>query len=312
MLAAILQNSFAIAGIAPLNRASLLSQRYLDMNGQPSLAAVILTKNEAIDIVACLVSCKFCDRVIVLDSESTDNTCALAEAAGAEVHVKPFINYADQRNTALSLAVDADWVLMMDADERVPADMAVEVRVVASTAPQEVALYRLRRKDFFFGHWMRRATGYPTWAGRLMRPRNAQFVRDVNEELQVDGTTGFLDSHFHHFPFSKGVAAWVDRHNKYSSLEAQRLIAERSQSLCLRFSDLFDLSKRRRLAKQIFYRLPCRPFLAFVGLYFVRGGFLDGWAGLQYCRLRALYEFMIYLKMRELSVSQADDAQECA
>jgi glycosyltransferase involved in cell wall biosynthesis len=275
----------------------------------PTLTAVILTHNEAIDIVECVESCRFCDHIIVFDSNSTDDTRELAAAAGARVHTRAFTNYADQRNAALAAADDAAWVLMIDADERVPADMAKEVRAVADTAGEEITMYRVRRKDFFFGRWMRRATGYPTWFARLIRPTRARFVRDINEDVETAGSVGFLRTHFHHFPFSKGVAAWVDRHNRYSTLEAKRLLAERDEPFVHGDIDLFDPAKRRRLAKRVFYRLPCRPWLAFVGLYLVRGGLWDGWAGLHYCRLRAMYEYMISLKMKELASSPAGGGQ---
>lgn len=265
----------------------------------PRLAAVILTRNEARDIADCVRSCAFADKVVVLDSNSTDDTAALAGSAGAEVHMREFTNYADQRNVGLALVADFEWVLMMDADERVPDDMAAEVRKVVESTPADVVLFRIRRKDFFFGRWLRRATGYPTWAGRLMRPIRVHFTRDINEELVAHGKTAFLQTHFHHFPFSKGVAAWFERHNSYSTMEAARLYEERSARLRMPAGSLRDPSVRRRLAKHLFYRLPMRPWIAFLGLYVVRGGFLDGWPGLQYCRLRSIYEYMIELKMRE-------------
>jgi glycosyltransferase involved in cell wall biosynthesis len=265
----------------------------------PRLAAVILTRNESLDIADCVRSCSFADKVVVLDSQSSDDTAERARKAGAEVHLRQFTNYADQRNVALALVADYDWVLMMDADERVPDDMAAEVRYVIRAGSSDVVLYRIRRKDFFFDRWLRRATGYPTWFGRLMRPIRVQFIRDINEEVVPHGKTGFLRTHFHHFPFSKGVAAWFERHNSYSTMEAARLCEERSVRLRVGVGSLQDPAARRRFAKQLFYRLPMRPWMAFLGLYVVRGGFLDGWPGLQYCRLRSIYEYMIELKIRE-------------
>lgn len=274
---------------------------YVAMPERPRrrLAAVIITRNESLDIAACVNSCSFADKVVVLDSHSTDDTAARARAAGAEVLFHKFTNYADQRNVALALVADYDWALMMDADERVPDDMAREIQDAIAKAPDAIVLYLIRRKDFFFGRWLRRATGYPTWAGRVMRPTRVHFTRDINEQLVAHGEKGLLQTHFHHFPFSKGIAAWVDRHNSYSTMEANRLIAERAEPLERPAGWLRDPAGRRRVAKQIFYRLPFRPWIAFIGLYVIRGGFLDGWAGLQYCRLRAMYEYMIELKMHE-------------
>lgn len=269
------------------------------MSTRPRIVAVILTRNEERDIRECVKSCSFADTVLVLDSNSTDSTAARAKVAGAEAHFREFTNYADQRNVALALVADYDWVLMMDADERVPEDMAREVGDVIQRVADNTVVFRIRRKDFFFGRWVRRATGYPTWAARLMRPTRVHFVRDINEEMVAHGDSAFLWTHFHHFPFSKGVAAWVSRHNSYSSMEAARLLEERRQPITFGRGWLWDPAARRRLAKQVFYRLPFRPFLAFVGLYVLRGGFLDGWAGLQYCRLRAVYEYLIELKISE-------------
>jgi glycosyltransferase involved in cell wall biosynthesis len=268
--------------------------------GRRDLAAVILTRNEALDIAECVKSCVFADNVIVLDSHSTDETVRLAREAGAIVHTRAFTDYADQRNAALTLAAQYRWVLMMDADERVPADMAAEVRTVCEQAPEATAAYRLRRKDFFFGRWLRRATGYPTWAARLLRPTRVRFVRSINETLSTDGDTGYLQTHFHHFPFSKGIAAWVDRHNSYSTMEAARLLEERTEPLAPLRITLWDPASRRAFLKRLFYRLPCRPWVAFFSLFFLRRGILDGLPGLYYCRLRAFYEYLIDLKMREL------------
>ena len=263
------------------------------------LAAVIITRNEAIDIAECVASCSFAEKVLVLDSHSTDDTVEIARSAGAEVVFREFTNYADQRNVALAHVADYDWVLMMDADERVPEDMALEIEQAIADAPQDIVLYRIRRRDFFFGKWLRRATGYPTWAGRLMRPTRVQFTRDINEELVAHGAAGLLQTHFHHFPFSKGISAWVERHNTYSTMEAVRLSEERARPTGWQWGHFRDPAKRRRLIKQMFYRLPFRPWIMFLALYVLRGGFLDGWAGLQYCRLRAMYEYMIELKMAE-------------
>ncbi len=265
----------------------------------PRLAAVIITRNESLDIADCVASCSFADKVLVLDSHSTDDTADRARTAGAEVSFREFTNYADQRNVALAHVADYDWVLMMDADERVPEDMAREIEQTIASVPDDVVLYRIRRRDFFFGKWLRRATGYPTWAGRLMRPTRVQFTRDINEELVAHGAAGFLETHFDHFPFSKGISAWVERHNAYSTMEALRLTEERAVPTGWQWAHLRDPAKRRRLIKQLFYRLPVRPWIMFLALYVLRGGFLDGWAGLQYCRLRAMYEYMIELKMAE-------------
>ena len=124
--------------------------------------------------------------------------------------------------------------------------------------------------------------------------------RAINEQYLTSGHKGYLQGHFIHHPFQRGVAHWLHRHNQYSSMEAQALAGEIRGRLSLR--DLFarEPATRRRSWKQLAYRLPCRPFLVFCYLYLLRLGFLDGRAGLAYCRLRMIYEYMIDLKITEL------------
>lgn len=273
-----------------------------------SLAALIITKNEAATIASCIESCSFADRVIVLDSFSEDATREIASEMGAEVHTRHFDDYAAQRNAALQLAAGFDWVLIIDADERCPPELAAEIGQAVATAPSNIAMYRLRRKDMFFGTWLKRASGYPTWFARLVRPKQARVVRAINEECVVDGGEGRIQNHLVHEPFAKGVSHWIDRHNRYSTLESQQLLAEAACGVAGLPPLKSGYASTRRLMKQVFYRLPFRPTIAFIYLYLVRGGFLDGVAGYRYCRLRAMYEYMIVLKMAELEYARRGSA----
>ena len=193
---------------------------------------------------------------------------------------------------------------MVDADERVPQDLAEEItRRVTAASPDQV-MFRMRRKDFFLGQWLRRASGYPTWFGRLVRLGRVQVMRAVNEEYVADGQIGHLDAHFHHYPFNKGVAYWFERHNRYSTLEAQASVALRTEpveSLAL-FS--FDPIARRRALKKFLYRVPLRPTIVFIYLYVVRLGLLDGRAGYYFSRMRAAYELFIDVKVLEIKRRQ--------
>jgi glycosyltransferase involved in cell wall biosynthesis len=269
-----------------------------DSHPAPTLAAVILTRNEAGDIAACIQSCAFADDVLVFDSMSTDQTVEIARQHGATVVQRDFTNYAEQRNAAIEQVRDHSWVLMVDADERVPESLAVEIRGRLQGCGATTTMFCMRRKDFLNGTWLKRSSGYPTWFARLFRPNCSRFVRDINEVAETTGATDYLSEHLDHYPFSKGLAFWIERHNGYSTMEAKRLLREQESHLRLR-CNVRDPAQRRRVLKQMFYRLPCRPTLAFVMLYIIRGGFLDGHAGLQYCRLRAMYEYMIQLKMAE-------------
>lgn len=272
-----------------------------------SVAAVILTKDEEQTIEGCIRSCSFADEVIVLDSQSTDATAAIATRCGASLHVRPFDDYASQRNASLALVSRHDWAFMIDADERCTAALADEIRRTIDSADDDTVMFRVRRKDMFFGTWIRHAGGYPHWFPRLVRPSRVTVVRPINEDVVVDGKEGRLTEHLIHEPFSKGITHWIDRHNRYSSLEARQLMAERDRAAAGGTDLHSGYGERRRWLKQLFYRLPCRPLIAFLALYVGRMGFLDGVAGYRYARLRAMYEYMITLKQAELRASANGD-----
>jgi len=265
-----------------------------------NLSVLILTYNEEINIEACLESVACSDDIWVLDSHSSDRTCEIAASKGAHVEKRVFDNYAAQRNHALALPLKHDWVLMLDADELATPELITEILEIINTDANPVTLYRMRRKDMLMGRWLKRSSGYPTWFGRLFKKGSVRVERDINEEYYTDGEVGFLQSHLIHHPFNKGLAYWIERHNKYSSMEAKRLLAETETQIPWKFLIEKDPALRRKALKQITYRLPCRPLLAFVYLYLVKFGFLDGVPGFHYSRMRAMYEYMIELKMKEL------------
>jgi glycosyltransferase involved in cell wall biosynthesis len=266
-----------------------------------SISLLVLTFDEEVNLAGCLDSVAWCDDVVVLDSFSTDRTVEIAEARGARVVKRAFDDYARQRNFGLhEVSYKHRWVLMLDADERVPAELHREMLEVTATAADGVALFRMRRKDYLFGRWIRGSSGYPTWFGRLARPDRVRVERAYNEEFHADGDVRLLKSHLHHLPFNKGFAAWFAKHDRYSSMEAQIRVAgsDRPEP----FASLFapDVAGRRRAQKRVIAALPGRPLWMFLALYFMRGGFLEGRAGFTYSVLRAWYEYMIDCKALEL------------
>jgi glycosyltransferase involved in cell wall biosynthesis len=278
------------------------------------ISVVVLTKNEEQDLPGCLASVGLCDDVHVLDSCSTDRTIEVARACGAHVHQRAFDGYASQRNAALELQFAHPWVFMLDADERLNPGLWAEAQQAVAAADETTAVFRVRRDDYFFGEPLRHAQMMALYP-RLLRLGRARYVREINEFLEVEGTTGELRTHFRHNSFSKGLARWFEKHNIYSSMEA-RVVAERGfvQDARLRTA-LFarDLHTRRRAQKAIFYLLPCRPLLRLFWLLVVRGGLLDGFAGVRYSLLQAVYEWQIVLKTEEMraerDTSQADAIQ---
>ncbi len=271
------------------------------------ISVLILTLNEELNLNRCLASLDWCHDVVVLDSMSSDNTQKIAIDWGARVVERPFDNYAGQRNYGLhEVSYQQPWVLMVDADEEVPSELVDEMKKAIAACREETTLFRMRRKDYFLGKWIRRSSGYPTWFGRLVRPGRVQVEREINEEFVTDGQIGVLQNHLNHYPFNKGFASWLEKHNRYSTMEAKLMVdGDLGRPT---FADFFgsDPSNRRRAIKGLVYRLPFRPLVMFLALYFFKGGFLDGRAGFTFCLLRSFYEFMINCKVRELRLRQND------
>ena len=140
---------------------------------------------------------------------------------------------------------------------------------------------------------------------RLFHPDKIRYERLVNPISIPDGPVGQVEGFLDHYPFSKGISHWLERHNSYSSLEAQQIINNRLKSESFNIQKAFfsqDFNKRRFHQKELFYRLPARPLIKFLLLYFLKRGFLDGQPGLVYAVLQSIYEYMILLKTRELEV----------
>jgi hypothetical protein len=184
----------------------------------------------------------------------------------------------------------------------VPPALAEEMRGFVRSAPPEVVAARIRRRDHLYGTWLKHAQISPFYL-RLVRPQQVHYEREINEVLVPHGAVADLREHFNHFPFSKGISCWVERHNRYSTMEAARALAERGTrgQFSLKAA-LFarDFNVRRYHQKGFFYRLPGRPLIKFCYMLLGRGAFLDGRAGWTYAGLQAFYEFLIVQKEREL------------
>jgi glycosyltransferase involved in cell wall biosynthesis len=267
-----------------------------------SISVLILTLNEEINLPSCLASVAWSDDIVVLDSLSTDRTVEIARAHGARVFQRCFDNERNQRTYGLrEISFKYPWVYMPDADEITPPELRDEIlAVVADPARAEVA-FRVRFKTIFMGRWIRYSSLYPTWVVRLVRPQQGRFERDINLQWSADGPGGFLDNHFIHYTFNKGLTSWYEKHNLYSSFESREALRNLGNGHVV-WRDLFsrrDHVRRRAALKALSFRLPLRPTCRFFYMYVIRLGFLDGRAGYIYCRLLAAYEYMIVVKMTE-------------
>lgn len=275
-----------------------------------NISILILTKNEQQDLPGCLESVAWSDDIHVYDSMSTDDTVAIAEYFGAKVTQRGYGDSklifggdeAAHRNWGLqNIPFKYSWVFVIDADERMTPKLIQTVQRAVSTVGDQVS-YRVQRRDFFLGTWLKHVQTSPFYI-RLFMPTKMRYERLINPVLIADGPVGDVSGFLDHFPFSKGIGHWVDRHNSYSRFEAEQIIENRSTqaefSLIKAFTSK-DFHERRFHQKELFYRLPFRPLVKFLVLYVGKRGFLDGRAGFTYAMLQSIYEYFIVLKTREL------------
>ena len=266
------------------------------------ISILILTKNEQKDLPGCLASVAWSDDIHVYDSISTDGTTGIAQAFGATVTSRAFDNWASHQNWGLrNIAFKHEWVFYIDADERMTPQLVKAVRAAAA-APGDHVAFRVQRRDFLAGQWLRHVQASPFYM-RLFRPARMRYERLVNPVSIADGLVGEVHGYLDHFPFSKGVGHWLERHNSYSTFEAQQIKENRRGQAGFSLRKALsapDFNERRFHQKEIFYQMPLRPLLKFLILYVGKRGFLDGRAGLTYATLQAIYEYMIVLKTREI------------
>jgi glycosyltransferase involved in cell wall biosynthesis len=271
-----------------------------------SISVLVLTKNEQKDLPACLESVAWCDDIIVYDSFSSDDTPAIAERFGARVVKRVFDNWAAHQNWGLrNLPFKHPWVFYIDADERMTPELAQAIGGAVAGAGDNVA-FRIQRRDFFLGRWLKHVQTSPFYM-RLFRPEKMSYERLVNPVSVADGPVGSCPGYLDHFPFSKGVSHWIERHNSYSTLEARQIMQNRREHAAFSVRKAFtagDFHERRFHQKELFYRVPWRPVVKFLILYVGKRGFLDGRAGLTYAILSAIYEYMIVVKVREMDLTE--------
>jgi glycosyltransferase involved in cell wall biosynthesis len=269
----------------------------------PPVSVLVPTLNEEVNLPECLESVAWADEVFVVDSFSSDGTIDIAEAHGARVAQHAFESYSRQKNWALdTLPFRNEWVLIVDADERVTADLRCEIEREL-TAPRADGYY-LNRRFIFLGTWIRHAGWYPSWNLRLFRRALGRYDdREVHEHIVLNGRAAYLHEDLLHLD-RRGLEAYVARHNRYSTLEAaarfkvERDAHDRAQ---LPVSVLASPVQRKRfLRERVWPHVAAKPLALFVYMYVLRRGFLDGRAGLALCVFHAFQEFMVGLKLAEL------------
>ena len=268
------------------------------------ISILILTLNEEPNIGACLDALKGFDDIVVFDSMSSDRTKEIAQSKGARVIEREFDNWAAHQNWALdNIEFKNPWVFYLDADERMTPELRDEILAIARDPSRKEVAFYCGRRNYFLGKWIRHAMP-PGMIMRFFRPPHIRFERLVNPVPVISGAHGYLRSYFEHYNFSKGLTEWFDKHNKYSRFEAIEGVRMRGQPVAFGALMSSDRFERRRALKDLSVRMPLRPLMKFLWMYVLQGGFLDGRAGYTYCKLQAIYEYMIVVKMRELDRKQ--------
>ncbi len=240
-----------------------------DSSPRPPLSACIITLNEADRIEACLDSLAFCDDIVVVDSGSTDGTRERAAARGARVLQRAFDGYRAQKDFAVQSARH-DWVLCLDADERVTPALRAAIEAARDGGFATAAAYRFARCTHYFGAPLRHGNAYPDRVLRLFDRRRAGWrgEREIHEQVGVDGAIARLAGDLDHQAY-RSLSDQLQRLDRYSTLMAQHLHAR---------------GKRARLAA-----IAVSPLWRFVRGYVLRAGFLDGWRGLVFALVEADY-----------------------
>jgi glycosyltransferase involved in cell wall biosynthesis len=266
-----------------------------------AISVMIFTLNEELNIQYCLDSVSWCNDIIVVDSGSRDGTRQICEKAGARVFENPFEGFGSQRNWALKNTKPRhEWVLILDADERVTEKLGSEIRNKLHAVDADVGAFRIRRRFYMWGRWLRRSSLYPTWVVRLVRVNRVKFVDRGHAETQIvkgailELEEDLLDENH------KGLESWFERQNRYSTRDAQYELDISNKSGWWKDLWTTDPLERRAALKVVSAGMPFRPLIYFVYSYLLRGGFLDGAPGLWFCLMRANYQFMVSAKKREM------------
>lgn len=279
------------------------------------ISVIVPTRNEELNLPGCLRSLSRAGEVFVVDSNSSDNTCKIARAFGAKlVNFKYGGGWPKKKNWALqSLPIKYDWVMIVDADERVGAKLWSEIASVISNGDPEVEGYYMRWKFVFLGRWMRFSWRHG-WMLRLFRRGKGEYEDlgmrgeggwdvEVHENIVVKGRTARLKAHLLH-KSEKSLSSWLAKQNDFSTWNAFRRRQQMEEPLPPLNSLISrDPLMRRKLLKAVFLRMPLKPLLLFFYLYLIQGGFLDGKEGLLFCSLRAAHELNNCAKVYELNIS---------
>jgi glycosyltransferase involved in cell wall biosynthesis len=255
----------------------------------PTLTCLIITKNEEVNIQDCLRSVQWATERLVIDAESQDRTAELAQSSGAKVFVRQWPGFGQQKNFGMERA-ESEWILILDADERVTDDLRREIQGCIDTwSPSSPVAYRVPRRNFFYGAWVRYGGVFPDYQVRLFRRGSARYNdAAVHENLLVNGNIGTLTSPLDHYT-ERSIKDHFRKFGLYTTLAAEE--------------------KGKSVQRVSGTDLLIRPLVVFVKTYLVKQGLRDGVRGLIVCTFASMYTFVKYAKlwtMIEQSASHPD------
>jgi glycosyltransferase involved in cell wall biosynthesis len=249
------------------------------------LSVVIIAKNAASQIGACIDSVKFAAEVLVVDSGSEDETRAIAEVMGCRLIEKEWLGFGRQKQFAVSEAKH-DWVLCLDVDERVSDALKSSIGGVFAAGSPPFNAYRMPRRNRFLGRWLNHGEGYPDWSLRLFHRAHASWSNDeVHEAVITTADVGRLEGDLLH-DSAEDVTTYLAKQNRYSSLHAQALYGQGVRSG--------------------YFKLFLSPLARFIKFYFLRRGFLDGGPGFAHVAIGCFAAFAKYAKLIELTNKPAN------
>jgi glycosyltransferase involved in cell wall biosynthesis len=244
----------------------------------PPVTVTVITKHEADALADALRSVSWANEIIVIDAESTDGTVEIARQFTDRVYVRAWNGYIDQKNHAAGLAKN-DWILSLDADERVTPQLAEEIQALLATDPDSNG-YRIPRVSFYFGRWMRTTDMYPDYQLRLYDRRHARWNGQyVHESVRADGSVGYLKNDLQHHPY-RDLSEHLIRMDRYTTLAARQM---------------HEQGRRATVMDLLIH-----PRLAFLRNYILKGGFRDGKAGLVISLVNSYYVFLKFAKLWEI------------
>ena len=251
----------------------------------PKLTVTVITRNESANLDAALASVGWADEIVVVDAESTDDTAAIARRHTVNVTVRPWPGFSAQKNYAASLAAH-EWVLSLDADERVTPELAAEIRALLASEPAARG-YRVPRLSFYLGRWIRGTDWYPDRQLRLYDRRAGEWNgRRVHESVRLSGEPGQLTRDLHHYPY-RDISHHLATIDRYTTLAAGQAQAD---------------GRRVSIAA-----VAVHPPFAFLRNYLLKGGFRLGGVGFIVSVLNAYYVFLKLAKVWELSRGPVDE-----